>query len=486
MEYTEIRNFINSIQEHSDDEILDNYKHILWYLHKVNSYQLESKFKILATKTIRNIDKKVSLIREFFYDCLHKENVCNVCKWNAIISVLENSSQEERVLILKKLFHNVNKENEILDLLDIPIELKYGIELEYNKPSLEDIKKLFENGMIKQIFESLDIPANVMNSIVENSEFEVKNHFDKWVFSKETDDYLPEVSSPILTNNLDDLNKIRAIVLLFNALGSNTHGGTGLHVNIGVDYFKGKIKAIEILLKIYSECEELFFKIANETGEVIRSCAFYLAGPIKANIEKTFEEQENLCLETEEDFWRFIYNIQVRNRLDTILIHEDALLEFQLSKAKNEEERYAVFKKYVKTGKDKEALRYTSINFSHVNWPKNEGRIEFRLFNSTSSLKVVLLAILLIGKLCEVSLKICENPEYKQNEYNSLFNRNVSEKEKLKLLLNLLLDNDEVKLLFMERWESVKDKKYCYEGFKVGAKTFLSNDDVMKYSLNNK
>lgn len=335
------------------------------------------------------------------------------------------------------------------------------------------------------MLEALDISPNVISSVVDNSEFEVKNHFDKWVFSKETDDELPEVSSPILSNNLDDLNQIRTVCLLFKALGSEIHGGTGLHINIGVDYFKGKIKALEIMLKIYAECEELFYKIANETGEVIRSCAFYLAGPIKANIEKTFEEQENLCLETEDDFWRFIYNIQSRNRLDDILAYEDTLLNWQLSKTNNDNERFNIFKKYVETGHNKDSLRYTSINFSHVNWIKNEGRIEFRIFNSTLSLKAVLLALLLIGKLCEVSLMICENPEYKQVEYNSLFNRNVSEKEKLELLLNLLFDNDEVKLLFMERWESVKDKK-CYKNYKVGSETFISNDNVMKYSLNNK
>lgn len=110
MEYTEIRNFINSIQDYSDEEILANYKNILWYLNKVESYRLAYSLEILASKTIRNIDKKVRLIHEFFYN----ENFCN---WDAVIKVLENTSYEEKVLIFKKLFNNI-KEIEILDLLE--------------------------------------------------------------------------------------------------------------------------------------------------------------------------------------------------------------------------------------------------------------------------------------------------------------------------------------------------------------------------------
>lgn len=125
--------------------------------------------------------------------------------------------------------------------------------------------------MILSIMNAISIPKDLINHIIRNNDFEKKNEFNKWIFSKEliNDDY-PEVSSPIMTNTLDNLNEIKAMCTLFNAFGVQTNGGTGLHINVGVDYFKGKIDALKYLIIIWSECEKLFFKIANEKNEEIR------------------------------------------------------------------------------------------------------------------------------------------------------------------------------------------------------------------------
>lgn len=88
-------------------------------------------------------------------------------------------------------------------------------------------------------------------------------------FSSEAQMNSSEVSTPILPNNLFDLNQIVAICTLYKALNARLNGGTGLHINIGVDYLECNEKAIENLLKIWGECEELFFKIANPEGEEI-------------------------------------------------------------------------------------------------------------------------------------------------------------------------------------------------------------------------
>ena len=44
------------------------------------------------------------------------------------------------------------------------------------------------------------------------------------------------------------------------------------------------------MLKIWGECEELFFKTANPEGEIIRTQAQSMATPIKENIQNFFEE----------------------------------------------------------------------------------------------------------------------------------------------------------------------------------------------------
>ena len=58
-----------------------------------------------------------------------------------------------------------------------------------------------------------------------------------------------------MQNNLYDLNQIVAICTMFKALGAKLHGGTALHINVGVDYLECNEKAIENLLKIWGECE---------------------------------------------------------------------------------------------------------------------------------------------------------------------------------------------------------------------------------------
>ena len=173
-------------------------------------------------------------------------------------------------MIFNILFSEIKFE-EFTKCLNIPNDLKFGIELEYCNVSFECIKKLFTTNMILSIMNAISIPKDLINHIIRNNDFEKKNEFNKWIFSKEliNDDY-PEVSSPIMTNTLDNLNEIKAMCTLFNAVGVQTNGGTGLHINVGVDYFKGKIDALKYLIIIWSECEKLFFKIANEENEEIR------------------------------------------------------------------------------------------------------------------------------------------------------------------------------------------------------------------------
>lgn len=288
-----------------------------------------------------------------------------------------------------------------------------------------------------------------------------------------------------MINTLDNLNEIKAMCSLFKALGAQTDGETGLHINVGVDYFKGKIEALEYLLIIWGECEELFFKIANEESEEIRVQASTMAIPIKANIQKTLKENSNIKLDTEEDFNRFIYNIQVRDELSNLLKFSSGDLEFELMSAKSIDDKYRVFRKYMQQHlKDDTGVRYTSINFNHMTWNKNDkGRIEFRLFNSSLSVDVIMQNLLLIGKLFETCLKLASDSKYKKRQFNDLLNHNVSEEEKLDLLLNLLFDNENEKQIFKLRWISIKDK-FCYQEYSIGQKTFVYEEKNFVGNLN--
>lgn len=257
-------------------------------------------------------------------------------------------------------------------------------------------------------------------------------------------------------------------------------GGTGLHINIGVDYLECNEKAIENLLKIWGECEELFFKMANPEDEVIRVQANTMATPIKENIQNFFEEDGSITLNTDEDMERFLYQIQARNRLDEIVSWSDfgpeSDVEYDLYYAKTDEERFDIYHRYNELMKSKpnedDKVRWTSINFNHMKWNSdNAGRIEIRIFNSSLEPEIIFQDLELVGKIFEVSLKNAKDPNYKKDEFENLFLRNVTEADKVNNLLDLLFDKAKQKNIFRKRWQSIREEKE-YKKYKSGRDTF--------------
>lgn len=382
--------------------------------------------------------------------------------------------------VLYELFKDEKRFSWWGERIDFPEKLKFGLEIEVANIPLDEIQCMFKSDAITLIMEILGVPNNILNAIIQNSDFQKKNEFNKWIFSPEVSTDESEASTPIMTNNLYDLNQIVAICTLLRALNARLHGGTGLHINIGVDYLECNKKAIENLLKIWGECEEIFFKMANPEGEVIRVDAPRMATPIKENIQNFFEEDGSITLDTEEDMERFLYQIQARNRMERVIAWADFGSEYDLGLdleyAQTDEERFQVYHRYEegrkKIGDEKSQVRWTSINFNHMEWNSDDaGRIEIRIFNSSLDPEIIFQDLELVGKIFEVSLKNAKNPNYKKEEFEKLFLRNVTETTKVNNLLNLLFDKVEQKNIFRNRWQAVREKRE-YNKYKSGIDTF--------------
>ena len=382
--------------------------------------------------------------------------------------------------ILYELFNNEKRFSWWEKKLDFSERLKFGLEIEVADIPLDEIQCIFKTNSIMTIMKILGIPIDVSNAIIQNADFKKKNEFNKWIFSSEAQMDSSEVSTPILQNNLFDLNQIVAICTLYKALNARLNGGTGLHINIGVDYLECNEKAIENLLKIWGECEELFFKIANPEGEEIRVEARTMATPIKENIQNFFEEDGSVTLNTEEDMEKFLYQIQARNRMYDVVswsnFGPENDVEHDLDYAKTNEEIFDIYHRYSmemkKRPNEDDKVRWTSINFNHMKWNSNNpGRIEIRIFNSSLEPEIIFQNLLLVGKMFEVSLKNARNSNYKKNEFEILFLHDVTEFDKVNNLLNLLFEENKQKEIFKKRWDSVRQKRR-YQQYKSGKDTF--------------
>lgn len=433
MNYRETKDFLDHINEHTEQEIISNMQdikeHFSW-----------------------------SYIKEY------------------IGKILEIADKNK---VLHELFKDEKRFSYWGEKIDFSERLKFGLEIEVAYIPLDKIQYVFESNAIAPIMEILGVPIDISNAIIQNSDFQKKNEFNKWIFSREETGE-SEASTPIMTNNLCDLNQIVAICTLFKALNASLHGGTGLHINIGVDYLECNEKAIENLLKIWGECEELFFKMANPEDEVIRVQANTMATPIKENIQNFFEEDGSITLNTDEDMERFLYQIQARNRLDEIVSWSDfgpeSDVEYDLYYAKTDEERFDIYHRYNELMKSKpnedDKVRWTSINFNHMKWNSdNAGRIEIRIFNSSLEPEIIFQDLELVGKIFEVSLKNAKDPNYKKDEFENLFLRDVTEADKVNNLLDLLFDKAKQKNIFRKRWQSIREEKE-YKKYKSGRDTF--------------
>ena len=401
--------------------------------------------------------------------------------WRFIKEYLEKILKTvDKSKILYELFKNEKKFSWWGKKLDFSERLKFGLEIEVVDIPLDEIRCIFRTNSIMPIMNILEIPIEISNAIIQNSDFKKKNEFNKWIFSSESQMYSSEASTPILQNTLFDLNQIVAICTLYKALNARLNGGTALHINVGVDYLECNEKAIENLLKIWGECEELLFKMANPEGEEIRVEARTMATPIKENIQNFFEEDGSVTLNTEGDMEKFLYQIQARNRMYYVVSQSgfgpENDVEYDLHYAKTDEEIFDIYHRYntemKKRPNEDDKVRWTSINFNHMKWNSdNPGRIEIRIFNSSLEPEIIFQDLLLVGKMFEVSLKNAKNPNYKKDAFERLFLHDVTEADKVNHLLDLLFAESKQKEIFKRRWNSVRQKR-CYQQYRSGKDTF--------------
>ena len=240
-----------------------------------------------------------------------------------------------------------------------------------------------------------------------------------------------EVVSPILTDNEEDIEDLYIICSMLQRCGNETNERCGGHIHIGANYLKSK-EAFINLFEIWGNAEEVICKMSNAKNIVPRFSLQEYARPISPRINKAIEKG-SINLENEEDLDSFIEKVQ---------------------KA--------------------QGSRYCGLNLWNINNGKDT--IEFRISNGTIDPDTWIENARLYGRIVEIAEKLAEiekNP-IKSNEEKRLLSlkeylkKDISENDKMEVLLNLLFSKEE-RQLYRERYistiENLKEIEEDYNPF---------------------
>ena len=125
--------------------------------------------------------------------------------------------------------------------------------------------------------------------------------------------------------------------------------------------------------------------------------------------------------------------------------------------------------------------KHFGLNLSNIR-SEDKNTIEFRVPNGTIDRETLMNNIRLYGTMMFVSKDMVLNPEKYKEKFDAYRDRSLSERDKLEALLDLLFESDEVKDIYRQRWDSVKDEE-IYDEISMGSTTFKRGDYTLsKYA----
>ena len=213
-----------------------------------------------------------------------------------------------------------------------------------------------------------------------------------------------EIVSPKLSYTHEDMQKLNTICNILKTCGFYTSNSCGGHIHIGIDCINN-VEQIFTLLYIYCNCENIFYLISNKEGSKPRRQVKIYASKIKKLYELAIRKK---------DFEDIGQNIE----------------------------------KLLKKLKKINFERYKGLNIN-----TNIRTIEFRIPNGEINFYELINNIKLFVHLMQAS---CEIPYLdERDEKNSkleLLSKNISEEEKLDILLDILFTDESDKMIYRNRY----------------------------------
>lgn len=381
------------------------------YVHETDIESL--KYKVILT--FNSDEKKLKLLEDVHFK--DEDNtatiIASLSNDNLKLKKLEEIKEEQNITLIKMSLSNreYQKENFLIQQptyseIGLDEEITIGMEIEsegYLSKYIEKIKKILKRDESKEA-RGWDIKPDA--SLEEGV----------------------EITSPILTDNQEDIEDIYMVCTMLQKIGNETNERCGGHIHIGSNYLKSK-EAFINLFEIWGNSEEIICKISNEKNNIPRFTLQEYAKPISAKINKAIEEGK-INLENEEDLNSFIEEIQ----------------NIQVN-------------------------RYSSLNMFNINNGMNT--IEFRISNGTLNPDTWIENARLYGRIVQMSQKIAEiekNPEPTKEEkrlvdLKEYLKSEIPEEEKMEILLDMLFEKEERELYRERYFSTIKMLEEAPEGY---------------------
>lgn len=217
----------------------------------------------------------------------------------------------------------------------------------------------------------------------------------------------------------------------------------GLHVHFDAECLVKNPNKMKNFLQLYAESEELLYKMCNDKDNPIRKGAINreTKGLLNA-VSATW--RKGMAAPTGRKILKRIQDGTLK-----VSYKKFGKLRMFASEHKLDERRYA-------------GLNLTNIGNSKKN------TIEFRMANGTLNPQVIKQNVFLYSSLINTAIKMTENPEKYQERVSKFYETEVTEEEKANRFLNLIMENQEDKKIYLDRWKSVKNAQVFQKNDKKG------------------
>lgn len=314
----------------------------------------------------------------------------NLINCNTMLSSLKNSEIRELLELVK------NFNYEYLDSVNLPNNLHFGIEIE------------FERGMQNAIKTYM---INEYNAVETK-----KSDYKKWNISNDASLYNGmELSSPILTDEKNTWIEIKDICEMLNRSKAVATHRTGAHVHFNFSYLKDNYKNLIRLIELYTVYENILIKFGyGHTGKP-RQNLFTYAKPIGQEIKSKL-----LCI-MESKNWNDL----------------------------------CIWMPYHKHS----SINFKNINWENIE-NDNKNTIEFRSANGTVDYSIWQNLVNTYGHLIKSCTNLTFDDEfikykiktfYYKNCHDEQFYNKVYLREALELV-DTIFDNDYDKLMFLKNY----------------------------------